>query len=183
MQVFEHPTVEPPTNNTYLEFTRIREQMGLGPSSENDTQYKLIRATCEYLTVKAGKLPELTNVEKFLGLGWQFVLHELGKFPPVAPLVAYAQHLVTFRPDSPYPTGHIEIAVQDAQDYVQGCLNFLKQQQEQQAEVAALELQVKEQQAQYDHAQRMVKRYELLGKILLFGAGVFVGWLLGHAGK
>ena len=134
--VFNHPRVEAPTNSTYLEFTRIRQRMGAGPSGPNDTQYNLIRATCEYLTAKAGGLPELANVARFLELGWRLVLAQLETYPPVVPLLAYAQHLVTYQPDSPNPTGHIEIAVQDAQEYVQGCLDFLRLEQEQRQQQA-----------------------------------------------
>ncbi len=181
--VFKHPEVEAPTNETYWEFGRIRKRMGLGPYSYNDTQYNLIRATCEYLTAQDGKLPELATVAVFLGQGWQAVMAQLESYPPVLPLLAYAQHLATYRPDSPYPSGHIEIAVRDAEDYVQGCLDFLAQQQLK-TEKAALERELEHHQAQQEHAQRMAERYErivsVLVKILIFGLGITVGWWLAH---
>lgn len=179
--VFEHPRVEAPTNKTYLEFTRIRSRMGLDPSSENDTQYNLIRATCEYLTAKAGGLPELANVARFLELGGLLVLRQLESYPPVVPLLAYAQHLATYRPDSPNPSGHVEIAVQDAQDYVQGCLDFQRQQSEQEAEQRAQQ----REQAAYEAKQRKMEAKQkvdnLIRGLIIFAAGIGTGLLIAYS--
>lgn len=182
---FEHPPVEPPTNETYWEFGRLRKCRGLGPDGQHDTQYNLVRASCEYLTAQRQALPTLGDVAAFLGQGWQPVLAQLESYPPVVPLLAYTQYLVTCRPDSPNPTGHVEYAVQDAHSYVEDCLTYLAQQAEKARHEAE---QLTWQQQREDERAALEKRLQrdfivgLVGQCALFALGVASGWFLAHAG-
>lgn len=185
--LFEHPPVEPPTNETYWEFGRLRKRMGLGPDGPHDTQYNLVRASCEYLTAQREALPTLSEVAAFLGQGWQPVLAQLESYPPVVPLLAYTQYLVGCRPDSPEPHGHVDYAVRDAYDYVQECLNFLAKQAERaqaQAEEAAWHQQRAEEKAASDKRFRRAMAVNMVVQMMLlaavFGLGVGLGWVLAH---
>lgn len=169
-------------NADYVQYATLISYLGYHSYS---TAEHLIGSSYEYLAGPKERKVAVEEVLELLSQPWRDLLVQLESYAPVAPQIVYFQILAAWASNQEETGAHAKASVDTAKHFIEQCLTFLEQIQEERAMAA--------EQANFVLSQQKLAAASAAGRhkrarneaisdtiawFVTFGSGLGVGWLL-----